>query len=150
MFSESPNILVQYFSVFICWEAGGAVDAGHLWIDCCDKEEWALTYAATEPAGFPAESRVSCASQKFRNPGVRPFAQFARPPVRIHYHAFKSRGQRDHEPATYRYSSSFLQARVGASGTWSSNVQLPLAPTLASRRFLCLPHTVCIATTFFW
>ena len=72
-----------------------------------------MTYAATEPAGFPAESRVSCASQKFRNPGVRPFAQFARPPVRIHYHAFKSRGQRDHEPATYRYSSSFLQARPG-------------------------------------
>ena len=41
-------------------------------------------------------------------------------------------------------------ARVSASGTWSSNVQVPLAPTLASRRFLCLPHTVCIATTFFW
>ena len=30
MLSESPNILVQYFSVFICWEAGGAVDASHL------------------------------------------------------------------------------------------------------------------------
>ena len=33
MLSESPNILVQYiyhFSVFIFWETGGSVDAGHL------------------------------------------------------------------------------------------------------------------------